>query len=208
MPPLVPSAAAFLTLVLATLGFDGLHHTFWWLARIGVNPLEFPGRSAVTVPDTLGLIAAWALTAGVILGALGLGHRLAGRGGGVWPEASRILPSFLPIAAGFHAAHYLIDLLGNGQYAVAALNDPLDRGWDLLGLPEHWVSFGFLSVPASVTAIWNAQFALILGGHLLAVVLGLRLAGPGPLRAHLPMTALMVAYTVFGLWLLSTATGA
>jgi hypothetical protein len=28
------------------------------------------------------------------------------------------------------------------------------------------------------------------------------------LRAHVPMTLLMVAYTVFGLWLLSSPTGA
>ena len=39
----------------------------------------------------------------------------------------------------------------------------------------------------------------------LAVLLSLRLAGRGRV-AHLPMTALMVLYTVFGLWLLSTAT--
>jgi hypothetical protein len=38
------------------------------------------------------------------------------------------------------------------------------------------------------------------------VVLGLKLAGQGarPL-AHLPMTVLMVGYTILGLWLLSTA---
>ena len=59
MPPLGPAAAAFLTLVLASVSFDGLHDTFRWLAFIGVNPLEFPGRSAVTLQNTLGLIAAW-----------------------------------------------------------------------------------------------------------------------------------------------------
>ena len=55
MPPLTPSAAAFVALVLASVSFDGLADTFWWLACIGVNPLEFPGRSAVVVPNTLGL---------------------------------------------------------------------------------------------------------------------------------------------------------
>ena len=45
----------------------------------------------------------------------------------------------------------------------------------------------------SVTAIWNAQFALILGAHLLAVLITLRLAAPPPRAiAHLPMTGLMV----------------
>ena len=57
-PPALPvSAAAFVTLVLATVSFDGLHLTFWWLTRLGINPLEFPGRSAVTLPNTLGLLA-------------------------------------------------------------------------------------------------------------------------------------------------------
>ena len=59
-PPLSPSAAAFVTLILATVTFDGLHLTFWWLARLGINPLEFPGRSAVTGANSLGLLAAWA----------------------------------------------------------------------------------------------------------------------------------------------------
>jgi hypothetical protein len=54
--------------------------------------------------------------------------------------------------------------------------------------------------------IYGAQFAAILGAHLLAVLLGLKLAGQGARPvAHLPMTVLMVAYTVLGLWLLSTA---
>ena len=40
-------------------------------------------------------------------------------------------------------------LLTDGQYAIAALNDPFGRGWSLLGLPHHWVSFGFLPTAAA-----------------------------------------------------------
>src|SRR4029079_4597940 len=133
---------------------------FWWLGTIGVNPLDFPGRSAVTGANTLGLLAAWALTAALILGAIAPRHRPPGDRGPLWPAAARILPSFLPIAAAYHAAHYLVDLLTGGQYAIAAVADPFERGWSLLGLPEHWVSFGFLSDHASVARIWDAQFAL------------------------------------------------
>ena len=115
--------------------------------------------------------------------------------------------AFLPIAAGYHFAHYLVALIGGGQYLLAALNDPFDRGWSLFGLPEHWVSFGFLTDPGAVLTIWNLQFAAILGAHLLAVLLGARLV-PGRAVSHLPVTALMVGYTVLGLWLLSTPTGA
>jgi hypothetical protein len=205
LPPLAPGAAAFVTLALAAVTFDGLRETFRWLAFIGVNPLDHPGRTALIRANNLGLVAVWALTATAILGAVALGRRLAGDARPFWSEAGPALLSFLPIAAGYHAAHYLVSLLTGVRYTVAALNDPLGRGASLLGLPEHWLSLGFLADPASVRLIWNAQFAIILAAHLLAVILSLRLAGPRPAAAHLPMTMLMVLYTVLGLWLLSAA---
>ncbi len=114
--------------------------------------------------------------------------------------------SFLAIAAGYHAAHYLVTLLTTGQYTLAALNDPLFRGDSLLGLPAFYVSFGFLTDRATMQAIYAAQFFAILGAHLLAIFLSLRLVGSSMrFSAHLPMTALMVGYTVLGLWLMSTA---
>lgn len=204
MPPLPVSAVAYVTLALAVLTFDGLVDTFWWLAMIGENPLEFTGRSAVMWVNTLGLIAAWAATAATILGALWLGRRIGGAGFATGP----VMLSFLAIAAGYHAAHYLVTLLTTGQYTLAALNDPLLRGDALLGLPPFYVSFGFLADRAVMIGVYTAQFAAILGAHLLAVLLALHLATrAGTVRpaAHLPLTVLMVGYTVMGLWLLSTA---
>jgi hypothetical protein len=195
-PPLGPSAAAFVTLILATVTFDGLHLTFWWLTRLGINPLEFPGRSAVTLPNTLGLLAAWALTAAAILATVALSRRLAQARTAFWHEAGPAMLSLLPIAAGYHAAHYLTQLLAGLRYAAAAL----------AGRPAHDVTLGFLTDTASVRLIWDAQFAIILAAHLLAVLVNLRLAAPRPAVAHLPMTALMVLYTILGLWLLSTPT--
>jgi hypothetical protein len=212
MPPLPASAIAFVTLVLASVTFDGLADTFWWLARIGINPLEFPGRSAVIGANTAGLLAVWALTAATILGAIWMGLRLAGQQGSFGLVAGPLMLSFLPIAAGYHIAHYLVALLTQGQYLIVALNDPLARNWALLGLPHHWESFGFLADRFWVQVIWGAQVGIILAAHLLAVLLSLRLlqrADPQlSHRAHLPVTLLMVAYTVLGLWLMSTATGA
>ena len=201
IPPLTRSATAFITLALAALTFDGLVETFWWLGLIGENPLEPTGRSAVMGVNTLGLIATWALTAATILGALRLGQRI---GGGF--RTGPVMLSFLAIAAGYHAAHYLVMLLTAGQYTLAALNDPLFQGDSLLGLSEFFVSFGFLTDPFVMPAIYGTQFAAILLAHLLAVFLTLKLAGPSTRAlSHLPMTALMVGYTSLGLWLLSTA---
>ena len=195
-PPLSPSAAAFVTLILATVTFDGLHLTFWWLTRLGLNPLEFPGRSAVTGANTFGLLAAWALTAAAILATVALARRLARARTPFWQEAGPAMLSLLPIAAGYHAAHYLTQLLAGLRYALAALT----------GRPAHDVTLGFLTDTASVRLIWDTQFAIILAAHILAVLVGLRLSAPRPALAHLPMTALMVLYTILGLWLLATPT--
>lgn len=212
MPPFGAGAMAFVTLVLAGVTFDGLSETFRWLGWIGVNPLEFPGRSAVARVNTLGLAAVWALTAVTILGAIWLGLWLAGKPDRFGAVAGPAMLSFLPIAAGYHIAHYLIALLTQGQYLIVALNDPFGRGWSLLGLPHHWESFGFLADRFWVQVIWGSQVLIILAAHLLAVLLSQRLvqrveASP-QWRVHLPVTLLMVAYTVLGLWLLSTPTGA
>jgi hypothetical protein len=212
MPPFRAGAMAFITLVLAGVTFDGLADTFWWLALIGVNPLEFPGRSAVIQVNTIGLVAIWALTAASVLGAIWLGLWLAGKVDHFGTVAGPAILSFLPIAAGYHVAHYFVALLTGGQYLIVALNDPLGRGWSLLGLPHHWESFGFLADRFWVQVIWGTQVAIILAAHLLAVQLSLRLVQrvetAPQWRIHLPMTLLMVAYTVLGLWLLSTPTGA
>ncbi len=201
LPSLAPSAVVFVSLALAALSFDGLMETFWWQALIGENPLEPTGRSAVIWQNTVGLAAVWVATLTLILSAIALGRRIGG-GFAMGP----VVLAFLAIAAGYHAAHYLVMLLTAGQYTIAALNDPFLTGDSWLGLPPFYVSFGFLTDPRVMPVIYAAQFVAILGAHLLAVLLGLKLAGPGARpMAHLPMTILMVAYTVLGLWLLSTA---
>ena len=205
MPPLSLSEIGFVAVALGALSFEGVSETFFWLGLVGENPLEFTGRSAVVGVNTLGLLAAWALTALGIWAALGLGRRWGGRAFAAGP----VMLSFLAIAAGYHAAHFFVTLLTSAQYTLSALNDPLFRGDAWLGLEPFYVSLGFLSNSAVMAAIYAVQFLFILGAHLLAVLLVLKLVGPkAPPMAHLPMTALMVGYTILGLWLLSTARGA
>ncbi len=168
---------------------------------IGQNPLEPQGRSAVVWPNTAGILAVFALTLAVLWAGVEAGRRLSG---GAF-RADRVVLSFLAIASGYHAAHYLVMLLTAGQYTIAALNDPFFQGDSWLGLDQFFVSFGFLTDPRVMPLIYGAQFLAILGAHLLAVILSLRLAGPVRALAHLPLTVLMVGYTVLGLWLLSTA---
>ena len=201
MAPLSSSAMAFITLALSALTFDGLMETFWWHGLIGENPLEPTGRSAVMGVNTLGLLMVWAITIAALWAVIRLGRAIGGARFATGP----VMLSFLAIAAGYHAAHYLVTLLTAGQYTLAALNDPWFRGDAYLGLPPFYVSFGFLTDQTIMPLIYAAQFAAILGAHLLAVLLSLRLVGNMRAMAHLPMTVLMVGYTVLGLWLLSTA---
>jgi hypothetical protein len=72
------------------------------------------------------------------------------------------------------------------------------------------VRTSFLADHESIYVIWNVQVAAIVLAHVAAVlvahVLALRRHGSArtALVSQLPMTGLMVGYTILGLWLLST----
>lgn len=199
--------AVLMLLLLGSGSFDGLNETFWWFGLLGINPLEFPGRSFVIAPTLAGLLA---VNAGLIL-AYGLSIRLglALAGGGVELGAAfRIFaPSILPIAAGYHVAHYLTSFLIDGQHVVSLLSS-------LSGLGERHVTTGFLNRLDTVRAIWLAQAGAVVLGHVIAILTAHALAlrvFPDPRRAtlsQLPLALFMVGYTVFGLWLLAAPKGA
>lgn len=205
-PALPISGWLFVTSVIASVSFDGLSATFVWLSAIGVNPLEFPGRSAVIGQNTLGLLAVWAALAAVYAAAVATGRRLAGGRAGLAETLGRIGLSLVPIALAYHFAHYLTALLVNAQYALATLAEPL-------GGHAH-VSTSFLNDLGAVETIWRVQTAAIVAGHVLAVIVAhavaLRLEGDRRRAAlgQLPLAVLMVVLTLLGLWLLATPTGA
>ncbi len=209
--PLPPSGVAFVLLVLATVSFDGLSETFWWLGSIGVNPLAFPGRSAVAWSNTLGLLAAFGVLGGGYVASVWLGQRLAGQKGVLAETLGVAVASIVPIALGYHFAHYLTVFLVDAQYTAIAFNDPFGRGWDLLGLRHAHATTSFLNNYDSVRLIWHCQIAAIVIVHVLAVLVAHFLAARrfaqrrAAILSQAPLTLLMIAYTLFGLWLLSTA---
>lgn len=198
--------AVFLLILLGSGSFDGLNETFLWLDLLAINPLEFPGRSAVIGPNLVGLVAANAMLLAVFCGALWLGARLAGERAALRGLLCRFAPTLLPIALGYHIAHYLPSLLMDGQYVMAEIAEALHLG-------HVHVTAGFLSQPGPVRAIWLAQAGAVVAGHVIALMLAHAIAlrgGAGAWRATLaqaPLAAFMVAYTVFGLWLLATPRG-
>lgn len=204
----------FAVAAIATVTFDGLSGTFWWLGLIGVNPLEFPGRSAVMVENTAGLVTTWIAMAAAFAASVWLGLRIAGAPVPAAHAIGRLALSLLPIALAYHLAHYLPVLLVNGQYALLAATDPVGTGADWLGVGPWQVTTSFLTDLAQVEMIWQIQTGVIVAGHLLAVLvahaiaLDLDLDPRRVLIAQIPLAGLMVLYTTLGLWLLSTPTGA
>ncbi len=212
-PAVTGGQALFILFLLGSGSFDGLNETFWWFGLIGVNPLDFPGRSALMGETLAGLFAFNAGLLACFAGAVWAGERLAGGGPGFRAAFRMLAPSILPIALGYHLGHYLTAFLVDAQYALAAVSDPLGRGDDLLGLGRFYVTTGFFNTQDSVRAIWLAQAGAVVAGHVLAVLvahgLALRLH-PDPRRAALsqaPLAVFMVLYTLFGLWLLASPRG-
>ena len=197
-------------ILLGTGSFDGLNETFWWLGQLGINPFEFPGRSAIVWPSVGGVVMANLVLLAVLAATLWLGLRLAGSGIGVRTGLRLFAPAVLPIALGYHIAHYLPSFLVESQYALVALSDPLLNGSDLLGLGEFYVSTGFFNSQASVRVIFLAQVTAVVVGHMPAVVLSHIIALsilPAKRRAmqsQLPLACFMIGYTFFGLWLLAS----
>jgi hypothetical protein len=210
--PLPLGGMAFVLLALSSVSFDGLSKTYWWLGLIGVNPLDFPGRSAVMLPNTLGLLAAFAALTGFFIAAVWLGQRLTGERGLLPNRLGGYVISIVPIALGYHFAHYLTVFLVDAQYAAITLTDPFGLGWDLFGLSGTHATTSFLTNFDSVRIIWHVQVAVIVLAHVAAVsiahVIAVRQASRprDAVVGQIPLTVLMVGYTQFGLWLLSTAT--
>lgn len=213
-PALPPSGTLFLLFALASVSFDGLSRTFFYFSLNGLNPLEFPGRTALIGINSLGLVVTCALLALVFLACVLAGELLARSRKEFTTAAGTLVWSIVPIALAYHFSHYLTVLLVNAQYALVAFSDPFSLGWNLLGTAHMPVMAAIAAGSDAVWVIWNAQAAAIVGGHVLAVLAAHLLAS----RLHdlprqaaisqLPLTLLMIAYTVFGLWLLSTPTAA
>ena len=111
----------------------------------------------------------------------------------------RYTPTLVPIAAVNFIAHYVVYWLLAGQQTIGTLLDPFDRGW--FGATGGWFTF-------SGATVWWTQVALIVWGHIVAVIeahrrsLAYHDTPQGALRAQLPLVALMILYTFSGLWVL------
>ncbi|MBX2878724.1 MAG: hypothetical protein KTR32_02270 [Granulosicoccus sp.] len=202
------SETIFVLVALACVTFDGASHTYWWLSLWHINPLEFGGRSTVYWQNTFGLLAAsgfllllYFLTTLVFTNLSMSGVR----------GFRALAVSLVPIAFGYHLAHYLPAFTLESQYALRAISDPFALGWDLFGTANRAIIASVRSDFAAITTIWTIQMTAIILSHVISVVvahviLSRMYAGAYlPFYKQLPYAGLMIAYTFVGLWLLSTA---
>lgn len=190
-----PGVVTLVAVLLGSTAFDSLSGSPAWVRL--AQGLDVPQ----VVPATAGLIAMIGLVALTFGGAV----RLAGRFGrrGRAPSAGELAHTVIPIIAGYLLAHYFAYLVFQGQQAFILLSDPLGTGADLLGTATRGVDYGLLPPPA-VAAI---QVIAVVGGHVLGVVAAHDRAVALFPRRHalsgqLPLLALMLGYTVGGLYLL------
>ncbi|HEX2547500.1 MAG TPA: hypothetical protein VHL79_21635 [Ramlibacter sp.] len=209
----------FILFMLSSTAFDGLHATKPWvdLYWSGINPLLTGGwglspREQNTVSVALyqlwqptGL-AAFPFIYLVLYAAIVLAMKAVVRSGLTLRELlCKFAFCLVPIAFVYHVTHYFTLLFAQGGQILRLVSDPLGVGWNVFGTGK-WVIEPLM---IDMGTLWHTQVGLILAGHVASVwvahVQALTMfETPGRAAlSQLPMLALMMAFTAFGLWILS-----
>lgn len=204
----VPGSVAFVAVMLGTVGFDGFSRTVSWqdlTARVeGPYVVDRPGLGELLVSglDLAGMLAFVLAVALAFLAACAIARSMVNA---PRPLAPEFVLSLVPIAFVYELAHYFSLFVIQGQFTIPLLSDPLGRGWDLLGTAGMTPNLAVLSP----NTIWYVQAASLVAGHVAGLVVAHDRAVDvfsdrgDALRSQYAMLALMVLYTVGGLWLLS-----
>jgi hypothetical protein len=186
-----PGDTAFVVALLWVTTYDGLVSTPAWAAV--VRALTGLGLPRLLVYFVALLVGFW-----LFRRAYALAARTARRTTPTYVTADslerRFAPALLPIAAGYHLAHFLGYFLGLAPALATLLVHPL-------GPP------GVVPVLVLPTWLGTVQLALVVLGHLLAVwvahsiALGLFPGVLAPVRSQYPFVAVMVVYTATSAWI-------
>jgi len=210
----VPGSAALVIASIATTSFDGgqegafkdlLENLVEWLADQGLGL-----TASLRLGETILMLACFALVALVyMLGVRGM-RTVPGA-----PPLSKLRVGFahtlVPIALAYLVAHYFSFFVFQEQAQFGfLLSDPLGTGTtDLFGTASWEVDYKVLSS----NTIWYVQVGSLVVGHVIGLMLAHDRAlvyWPDYRRATASqywMLAVMVAFTCFGLYLLSQGNG-
>src|SRR6185312_1892809 len=134
-----PSMMALVLLLLSSVLYDGLIATPEWSAAesaiiMRLSDVVELGPMALR---SIGLVGFWLL----FLSAYRMVSIIMSAAT-EWKLSPRLIAqsfalTLIPIALGYHLAHYLVYFLVQGQYIVPLLSDPFGYGWDLFGTASY-----------------------------------------------------------------------
>ena len=203
----LPGALAFVAVMLGSVVFDSVSRlTIWQDLRAELEqPYVVDSQGIAELVSTglalAGLAASVVTVALAFLGAILIARRVVGE---TRPLAPEFLLSLVPIALVYAVSHYFTSLIRDGQYVIVLASDPFGYGWDLFGTLDYSPSI----MPIAPNTVWYVQVAALVGGHVAGLAVAhdravTILEERDALRSQYAMLALMVVYTVGGLWLLS-----
>jgi len=194
--PVVPGTVAFILVVLGSTTFDGFTRSTTWGRVAGAST----GWS-LTFLNTFGLVLVIGLVSLAFLGAI---RAMSNITGDSEIELADVFgPTLVTIMVAYTVAHYFSLLVLDGQRFIIQVSDPFGRGWDLFGTKDYAINWALVSTGLIA---W-VQTTAIAVGHVMAVAaahdraIG-RYGRTTALRSQYPMLAVMIAYTVVGLFIL------
>jgi hypothetical protein len=207
--PLRRGTVALICTIIGTTTFDGLSNGGLWRQnelslQSPFNDLGFHQVPAIELTYSVGLVLCILLIAGIyrlgIIGVASINDRYDR------DELTRTFAhTLVPVAFAYVLAHYFSLLLWQGQAVGYLASDPLGNGSNLFGTSTYQINYQIISY----AAIWYVQVAALLSGHVGGLILShdralvLYRDPQDAVRSQYWMLAVMVAFTSFGLWLLS-----
>ena len=207
--PSIPGTGGFVCVMLGSVGFDGFSRTTAWANLLANTQGDFvlsDPRKADLIGIGLNLLG---LTAAVLV--VGVAYIAATKAAERTVDSSMNLTrqfvySLVPIALVYAVAHYFSLLVIQGQFLLPLSSDPFGYGWSLFGsIGEYRPNLA----PISPNGVWYVQVGALVAGHVAGLAIAhdravsLFRSRDAALRSQYAMLALMVVYTVGGLWLLS-----
>jgi len=201
------SMMAFVLLLLSSVLYDGALGTPEWGQLEGAIAahLSALGDFKLMAIRTAGLFAFWLAFCGAYVGVSAIMSAVTQRRLAPLVIARSFAFTLVPIAIGYHFAHYFTFLLIQGQYIIPLASDPFGFGWNLFGTAAYRVDIAIVDARfawlTAVTAILIGHIAAVYLAHVKAMqVLDTRRMA---LRSQVPLTALMVVYTFVSLSILA-----
>ncbi|MGH2911716.1 MAG: fenitrothion hydrolase [Solirubrobacteraceae bacterium] len=207
--PVMPGTIVLVCTAIGTTTFDGLSNGGVWRTsephlQSLFSGLGFNQTPSLELAYTLGLLASVTLVAGIyrlgVAGVRSVSDRYS------TSDLSRTFAhTLVPIGFAYVVAHYFSLLIWQGQAIGYLASDPLGNGANIFGTSSYQIDYAIISY----AAIWYVQVAALVSGHVggLALAhdraLGMYHDPREAIRSQYWMLAVMVAFTSFGLWLLS-----